>query len=34
MARRRKESKGKKINPTLFVFCEGETECNRKITMS
>jgi hypothetical protein len=26
MARRRKESKGKKINPTLFVFCEGETE--------
>jgi len=26
MAGRRKESKGKKINPTLFVFCEGETE--------
>ncbi|MBW6483543.1 MAG: RloB family protein [Vicingaceae bacterium] len=26
MARRRKESKGKKINPTLFVFCEGETK--------
>ncbi len=26
MARRRREPKGKKINPTLFVFCEGETE--------
>ena len=26
MARGRKKSKGKKINPTLFVFCEGETE--------
>ena len=26
MARRRREPKGKKINPTLFVFCEGNTE--------
>jgi len=26
MARRRREPKGKKINPTLFVFCEGDTE--------
>ncbi|MBL4753380.1 MAG: RloB domain-containing protein [Flavobacteriales bacterium] len=26
MGRRRKASRGKKINPTLFVFCEGETE--------
>jgi hypothetical protein len=26
MARKRREPKGKKINPTLFVFCEGETE--------
>lgn len=26
MASKRKESKGKKINPTLFVFCEGKTE--------
>ena len=26
MASRRRESKAKKINPTLFVFCEGETE--------
>lgn len=26
MARRRGESREKKINPTLFVFCEGETE--------
>lgn len=26
MARRRKQPRGKKINPTLFVFCEGETE--------
>ena len=26
MANRRKASKRKKINPTLFVFCEGETE--------
>jgi len=26
MASRRKESKDKRINPTLFVFCEGETE--------
>jgi hypothetical protein len=26
MARRRKKPKGKKINPTLFVFCEGDTE--------
>jgi len=26
MARGRKKPKGKKINPTLFVFCEGETE--------
>jgi hypothetical protein len=26
MARRRRQPRGKKINPTLFVFCEGETE--------
>ena len=26
MARKRGKSKGKKINPTLFVFCEGKTE--------
>ena len=26
MARKRREPKGKKINPTLFVFCEGDTE--------
>ena len=26
MARKRKKPAGKKINPTLFVFCEGETE--------
>ncbi|WP_028873165.1 RloB family protein [Psychroserpens burtonensis] len=26
MARGRRKSRGKKINPTLFVFCEGETE--------
>lgn len=26
MAGRRKKPSGKKINPTLFVFCEGETE--------
>lgn len=26
MARKRKQPRGKKINPTLFVFCEGETE--------
>ena len=26
MARRRRNPRGKKINPTLFVFCEGETE--------
>lgn len=26
MASRRKAPKGKKINPTLFVFCEGATE--------
>ncbi|MDN5201942.1 RloB family protein [Fulvivirgaceae bacterium BMA10] len=26
MGRKRKKSKGKKINPTLFVFCEGDTE--------
>jgi len=26
MARRRRDPKGKKINPTLFVFCEGDTE--------
>jgi hypothetical protein len=26
MASRRKSSKGKTINPTLFIFCEGETE--------
>jgi len=26
MARNRRKSKGKKINPTLFVFCEGDTE--------
>lgn len=26
MARKRRPSKGKKINPTFFVFCEGETE--------
>lgn len=26
MARKRRNPKGKKINPTLFVFCEGETE--------
>jgi len=26
MAKRRGEPKGKKINPTLFVFCEGKTE--------
>lgn len=26
MARRRREPKGKKINPTLSVFCEGNTE--------
>ena len=26
MARRRSKPRGKKINPTLYVFCEGETE--------
>lgn len=26
MTRRRRPSKGKRINPTFFVFCEGETE--------
>lgn len=26
MARFKREAKGKKINPTLFVFCEGESE--------
>ena len=26
MARKRRKSRQKKINPTLFVFCEGETE--------
>lgn len=26
MAKSRRKSKGKKINPTLWVFCEGETE--------
>lgn len=26
MARKRRPPKGKKINPTLYVFCEGETE--------
>lgn len=26
MARRRSKSKGKRINPTLFIFCEGYTE--------
>ena len=26
MAGKRKPSKGKKINPTLFIFCEGKTE--------
>lgn len=26
MARRKRETKGKKINPTFFVFCEGESE--------
>lgn len=26
MTRERGKSKGKKINPTLFVFCEGDTE--------
>lgn len=26
MARKRRPSKGKKINPTFFVFCEGKTE--------
>ncbi|MCH8533881.1 MAG: RloB family protein [Flavobacteriaceae bacterium] len=26
MSRKRREPKGKKINPTLFVFCEGDTE--------
>ncbi|MDD3721323.1 MAG: RloB family protein [Lutibacter sp.] len=26
MARKRRDPKGKKINPTFFVFCEGETE--------
>lgn len=26
MARSRRKSKGKKINPTFWVFCEGETE--------
>lgn len=26
MSRKRRASKGKKINPTYFVFCEGETE--------
>ncbi len=26
MARSRREPKEKKINPTLFVFCEGNTE--------
>ncbi len=26
MARSRRPSKGKKINPTFFVFCEGKTE--------
>jgi len=28
MARRSRESKGKTINPTLFVFCEGQSEKN------
>ena len=26
MAKNRRLSRGKKINPTLFIFCEGETE--------
>lgn len=26
MARYKREAKGKKINPTLFIFCEGESE--------
>jgi len=26
MARRRRQSKGKKIKPTYFIFCEGKTE--------
>lgn len=26
MARKRRAPKGKKMNPTFFVFCEGETE--------
>lgn len=26
MGRERRKSRGKKINPTLFVFCEGKTE--------
>ena len=26
MSRKRRPSRGKKINPTYFVFCEGETE--------
>src|SRR5690554_3354392 len=26
MARRRRQPKGKKINPTYFIFCEGKTE--------
>lgn len=26
MGSRRRKSRGKKINPTLFIFCEGETE--------
>lgn len=26
MGKRRRSPKGKKINPTLFVFCEGDTE--------
>lgn len=26
MGRTRRKSRGKKINPTLFVFCEGDTE--------
>ncbi len=26
MARRKRETKGKKIKPTFFVFCEGESE--------
>ena len=26
MARRRSKPRGKKINPTLYVFCEGQTE--------